>query len=125
MGLENHAVVTDFSKFAEAENLIAAAIRQDGSVPPHEAVQSPKPCHRFLAGPKHEVVGIAQEDLHRKRSQLFRRQAFHGRLRAHRHEDWRLHSSMRQMQAPSAGAGFRIAINDFERQDTSASRYSP
>jgi hypothetical protein len=67
VGLEGHAVVVNAARVAEAEDLEAAAVGQDGAVPGHEAVQPAQVADEFVAGAQVEVVGVGQ---HQRRPQL-------------------------------------------------------
>src|ERR1051325_1448142 len=50
MRLEPDTVVINVAERTQAEHLIPAAVRQDGPVPSHEAVQSTEARHRLMAG---------------------------------------------------------------------------
>ena len=67
MRLERHASFIDLSKLVQAEYLIAAAVGQDRPIPTHEAVQSAELRDGFASGTKHQVIGIAKQDLDRQR----------------------------------------------------------
>jgi hypothetical protein len=98
MRLERHAVLADFAQLREAEDLKAAAVGQDRSVPPHEAVQAAQVADQFAARPQIEVVGVAEDDLGADLAQLGRRQRLDRGLGAHRHEDGRLHQAVQGAQ---------------------------
>ena len=53
----------DLPQGAEAEDLEAAAVGEDGTVPVHEPVQSPVLPDQIVARPQVEMVGVAQDDL--------------------------------------------------------------
>ena len=57
--------------------------------------------------------------------QLIGRQPLHCRLRSDGHEHRSFDRSMRQLQATTPRSCFGILVEDFERQETRASRYSP
>src|SRR5436190_10495200 len=56
-----------------------------------------------VTGTQCEVVGVAENHLRAGVAQLLRRQTFNGRLRADRHEDRRLHNTVRRGQSAEAG----------------------
>ncbi len=58
----SYARVRHLAQLAEAEDLEAAAIRQDGARPAHGAVQLAKLRHQLRAGAQQQMVGV-QDDL--------------------------------------------------------------
>ena len=61
--LEANAFFRFFGEFAEAHHLIAAAVGQDRPVPIHELVQPAERRHPLRAGPEHQMIGIAKQDI--------------------------------------------------------------
>ena len=51
MGLEGHAFLTDLTSWCQAENLIAAAVCEQGPVPVHEPVQPPNRLYEISPRP--------------------------------------------------------------------------
>ena len=62
MRLKAHTLVRHFAQFGETENLKSAAVRQDGSVPPGEPMQSTHLSHNLMSRPEIEVIGIVQHE---------------------------------------------------------------
>jgi len=61
---EYHAVIGDFPHPAQAEDLEAARIREDGVGPRHEAVQPTQPADGLMPRAQIQMVGVGQQDLH-------------------------------------------------------------
>src|SRR5205085_10428796 len=59
---KGHAFLAYLAQIAEAENLVATGIGEDGARPGHKAMQSAQLAHLLHAGPQIEVVGVAEED---------------------------------------------------------------
>src|SRR4030067_3491000 len=84
VGAEDGPIIGDLSQPGQAEDLVAAAIGDDGAVPAHEAVEAPHLSDDLHPRTQHEVVGIAQEDVGPQLSQpiggegLYRALAPHG-----------------------------------------------
>ena len=53
-------------KLRQAHHLIAAAVGEDRTLPTHELMQSAEPRHPLRAGPQHQVVGVAKNDVRTK-----------------------------------------------------------
>lgn len=60
---KNSPLVGDLEIGGEAENLVAAAVREDGAIPIHEAMQSAELGDEFRARPEGQVIGIAENHL--------------------------------------------------------------
>ena len=63
MRLEDDALLGDFPQAAQAEDLEAAGIGEDGAGPRHEAVQPAQLADQFVPGPQKEMIGIGQQNL--------------------------------------------------------------
>ena len=87
MRAERRALLRDLSEIAEAEHLKTAAVREDGTVPVHELVQTSRLAHKFHARSEEEMIGIAEDDPRTKIVQLVGRDTLDGRLCTHGHED--------------------------------------
>lgn len=59
---EGHAVVVNFARLREREDLESARVRQHGTRPLHEAVQSAHLGHEVVAGAEVEMIGVAQHE---------------------------------------------------------------
>ena len=62
VGTEGDPFLLDGPQGGKAEDLKAAAVREDGLVPRVEAVQAAAPRHEFVAGPQVQVIGVAEDD---------------------------------------------------------------
>ena len=62
MRLKAHSLVRHLAQFGEAENLKSATVRQDGSGPPCEPVQSTHLSHDLMPRPQIQVVGVVQDE---------------------------------------------------------------
>jgi len=112
---EHHAVAGDFAHPAQAEDLVAARIREEGVGPRHEAVQPAHLADNLMPRAQIKMIGVGQQDLHAEIvGQVALAEAFDGGLRAHRHEDRGLDGSVRRVQ--QAGARPRVGAlgNHFE-----------
>src|SRR5215471_14921846 len=114
MRAEIYSLLADLPEIAEAENLKTAGVRKQRPLPAHEFVESTQVAHQLVPGAQIEMVGVAENDL---RAQLFQhilRNALHRSSSSHRHEDRRLHLTVRCDDSPCA-CGARLSIRD-ERQ---------
>jgi hypothetical protein len=68
--------------------------------------------YALASGTKHQVIGVAEDDLGAGCTDVVRHQAFHGRLRPDRHEGRRLHVSMRRDEF--AAARMAVSIEQLE-----------
>ena len=64
--LEDHALLGDLAQAAQAEDLKAAGIGEDGVRPGHEAVQSAHLADQLVPGPQIQMIGVGQQDLRRR-----------------------------------------------------------
>ena len=62
MRLKAHTLVRHLAQFSETENLKSAAVRQNGSRPPGEPMQSTHLSHDLMPRPQIEVVGVVQHE---------------------------------------------------------------
>jgi hypothetical protein len=60
---ERHALLADFAKIGQAENLEPARVCEDGSIPLHEPMQPAHAPNGFDSGPQIKMVGIAEQNL--------------------------------------------------------------
>ena len=63
MRAEGDAVFGQLAQLGQRHDLKAAAIGQDRAGPAHEFVQAAEPRHPFGAGPQHQVIGVAEDDV--------------------------------------------------------------
>ena len=100
MALEGDAIRIHLAQARKRHDLKAAGIRQDRSVPIHEAMQATKPRDTFSARPQHKVIGIAE---HHARTGGAHRIRGHGLYRtsgANGHENGRWYFAMGGVQHP-------------------------
>ena len=62
MGAKLHPLLAYLAKRTQAEDLEAAAVRENGSRPGGKAVQSSVACHKLVARAQIEMVGVAKDD---------------------------------------------------------------
>ena len=60
---EGHPLVSQFAVLGKGEDLEAAAVGQDGTVPPVELVQASGTLDDVHTGTQVQVIGVAQDDL--------------------------------------------------------------
>ena len=112
---EQHAVFGDLAQVAQAEDLEAAGIGQDGARPGHEVVQPAEFADQLVAGAQEQVIGVGQDDLGIEFvCQIALHDAFDGGLRAHRHEDGSFDDAVRGVDAAGARAGVGALGDEFK-----------
>ena len=99
---EGGALLAQLAQVAKAEDLEAAAVGQDGSIPAHERMQAAELLDQLRARPQHQVIGVGEDDLRACLAQFFRRDAFDGGLRADGHEDGRRDGAVRGLDGTRA-----------------------
>src|SRR5437016_2761131 len=114
MRAEAHALSGYFSQFGEAEDLIAAGIREDGARPGHELVQTAEFADESVPRAQIKMIGVCEDDFGAELFEGLLRQRFDGSLCADGHEEGSLDSAVRGEKAAAAGAG-RIGLPDFKR----------
>ena len=97
MGTEFHTFLTDLAQAVQAEDLKAAAIRQDGPRPGGEAMQAAVPGHEFVARAQVEMVGVAENDRRADGREVVRRDGLDGTDGSHGHEDGRRNIPVRRV----------------------------
>jgi len=97
---------------SEAEDLKAAAVREDRSRPPDEPVQTAAAGDQLVTGPQEQMVGVAQDDLGIHLLQVAMQCRLDGSLRPDRHERRRLHGAMRGLEFTEP----RQAVRALERE---------
>ncbi len=105
MGIELHAFLRDFPQLRQGKYLEAAAVRQNGTVPAHEAVKPPLTADHALSGAYMKMIGVAQLHLAVELLQIIGRDAaLDGGGRAHVHKGGRLNGSVNRYEFCSPGA---------------------
>ncbi len=99
------AIVIDFAKLAERENLEAAGVSEQGARPTDEAMQATHAADGFVSWAQIEVIGVAEDDLCAERFERVLRDGLDSALGADGHEDWCFDGLVRQDEAPAAATG--------------------
>ena len=98
---------------AQADQLEAAAVGEDGAVPAHECVQAAGALDEVDARSQREVVRVAEQDVGAACAHLVRVERLDRGVGAHRHEGGRPHLAVGGAQA--AGARRSVPGIDGER----------
>ncbi len=122
MAGKGDAFLAHLRQRGKAHHLIAAAIGQDRPVPSHETVQPAQRGHALRAGPQHQMIGVAQNDVGACRADLGRAHRLDGGGGAHRHESWG--ANIAAPHADRAGASLAVGRGDGEGE-TGASHAPP
>ena len=101
---EGHAVIVDLAQVGQAEDLEAAGIGQDRSVPGHEPMQPAQARDPLGGRAKVEVVRIPEDHLGTGVAQVPRGERLDGGLGADRHELRGLDDAVRGLDSPQPGA---------------------
>ena len=83
---EGDPVVVDLPQMRQREDLEAAGVGQDRSVPAHEPMQSPEARDPLGGRPQAQVIGVAEDHLRTGGVQIAGRQRLHRRLGPDGHE---------------------------------------
>ena len=103
MRAEGDARFGDGAQRSQRHDLESAGIGQDRVRPVHEAVQSAQGRDALGAGPQHQVIGVAEQDLGAGGGDRLRLHRLHRRGRAHGHEGRRLDGAVRGRDAAAPG----------------------
>src|ERR1700681_1448654 len=95
VGAELHAVLGELAQVAEAEDLEASGVGEDGLVPGHELLHPAKLADGFDAGAEIEMVGVVEQDLNVEFVENVLGDAFDGGQGADGHEDGSFNLSVR------------------------------
>ena len=101
-----HAFFGDLAHRAQAPHLKAAAVGQYRFVPLLKRMQAAKALHDVLPRAHPQMKSVAQNDLCAHVVQAARHHALDRAVSAHRHKDRRLHHTVVQGQAATAGQAF-------------------
>jgi hypothetical protein len=104
VALEADALFVQLPQRGEGEDLVPAAVGEEGSFPPREPVEAAEPGDERVAGPEHQVVRVREQDPRADLAQVAVQHRLDGARRAHRHEDGGLHLAVRGREPPGAGA---------------------
>ena len=114
--LERRTLLGDFVHVSEREYLESAAVGQDRLVPAHESMQTAQFCDQLTAGPKRQVVSVAEQDLCTGVGNLIDCQSFDRPLGPDGHERGGFHHAMSQMQSTTPSQSFAIRVNQIKRK---------
>ena len=90
MRSELDAVLIYLAALREAEHLVAAAVGEDRLVPADELVEAAAARDQLVAGPQHQVIGVAENDAGADLLKMLSSQGLNRALGADRHEHRRL-----------------------------------
>ncbi len=121
---EGDALLVELPQLGEAHHLEAAGIGEDGAGPVHEPVQPAQPLHPVRAGPEHEVVGVAEDQLRAGRAHGVAGHALDRACRADGHEHGRLDLAMGREQPPGARRAVRGLLLPGERHAARSNRHA-
>jgi hypothetical protein len=108
--------LADLAHLAQAPDLKAPRVGQDGLVPPLKAVQAAEALHDVQPRAHPQVEGVAQDDLRAHVFQTARHHALDGAVGAHGHEDGRLHHAVVQRERAAAGVAVGVGGDQVEGQ---------
>ncbi len=114
MRAEGYAFFADLAQIVETENLEAAGVGENGSIPRHEAVQAAHLANGFDSGTQIKMVGIAKQNLDAEFLQDILRNAFDRTKRSYGHEDWRFDFSVGHDEFARTGGvagGFNLKLD--------------
>ncbi len=109
-----HALFGDLAHLAQRPDLKTARVGQDGFVPFFELVQATKALHDVQPWAHPQMESVAQNDLSAHLVQAARHDAFDRAIRAHRHEDGRLHHPMVKGECATAGVAGGVGLEQVE-----------
>ncbi len=108
------AVIADTVQCTERKYLIAAAVGQNRTVPPHQPVQVAQRFDRLDARTHQQVIRVGQNNLRAGIVNLLRRQSLNRAARPDRHKRRRLHRAMRGGQASATGGDGSVLFEQFK-----------
>src|SRR5581483_107862 len=109
MRAEGHAFFADLAQIAQAEDLEAARVGEDGARPGHEKMQTAKLADQVDSGPEVKMIGIAEQDLDAESFEHILRHAFDGGLRTDRHENGRFNGAVWRVQGSTSRGSAQFA----------------
>src|SRR5688572_22496856 len=112
MRAERRTLFVHLATRRETEDLIAAAVGEDGLVPSDEGVETTERADAFGARPQIEMIGIGEDDLCAEIVEIAMCYGFHGALSADSHERGRVHDAVRRRQHTTPRGAVRV--RDFE-----------
>jgi hypothetical protein len=114
--LEGGPLFRDDAPPGQAEDLIPAAVGEDGPAPADEAVEAAAAGDQFVAGTQEKVIGVAEDDLRADFLEVAVPHRLDGALRADRHEGGRLDDAVRRPQLAAPGGAVAGRQREAERR---------
>ena len=114
VAFETRAFLIHVALARERENLKPARVRQHRAIPIHEAVNPAEFLKYLRTRPQQQVIRVRQKHPCARRLERLDGLPFHRRLRAHRHEDRRLHLAVQRRKRAGAGLRARRFLFQFE-----------
>jgi hypothetical protein len=114
MAAELDTVLADRAQRCEREHLEATRVREDGSLPAHEAMQAAELRDKLIAGTEVQMIGVRQNHLRAHRLQIFRVERLYRAERAHGHEGGGADLAVRR--AENSRARVSAAVLDCEAE---------
>src|SRR3977135_2530638 len=108
MRLKAHSLVRHLAQFGETENLKSATVRQNGSGPSGEPVQSTHLSHDLMPGPQIKVVALVQQETEAELLQVGWINSLYRPQRPNRDEGRRIHLAMGSTEFPQPRARLTI-----------------
>jgi hypothetical protein len=107
VALKLHAVLADRTELRQREHLESARVRENRTIPAHEAVQPAHLADDIVARAEVQVVGVGEYHRRAHSRELVRVEGLHRGERAHRHERRRLDGAVGSVKYPGACAAAR------------------
>src|SRR4029079_13303273 len=98
MAAELDAVLVDRAQSLEREDLEAAGVGEDGTIPSHERVQPPELSNELVGRAEMQMVRVAKDHLRADLAQIVRVKRLHGGERTDGHERGRIHGAVRRRE---------------------------
>jgi len=114
VGLKQDALFGDLPQRPEAEDLIAAAVRQYRPGPVHELVEPSRRRDDSVPRSEVQVIGVAQDYLRPQFPDHVRRQGLHRSLGPHGHEGRGINDSVRRTHPCQTGAAVFVLFYQFK-----------
>ena len=114
VAFEGDARIVDVVHLGKREDLISAAVGEDGAGPGHEPVEVAKLGDGFFTGAEHEVVSVGENTLGTGGGKMIGGDSLDGALRADRHEGGRIECAVSRGDSSTAGLGGCVLRNQFK-----------
>src|SRR5215470_13625303 len=115
MRLEVRALLVDGASSSQAENLIAAAVGEDGARPADKPMKASAPRDGVAAGAQIQMIRVRQEDLRPKSLQITMGDPLHRTLSTDRQKRRRLDLAVRRHQEAATSAAVDVGNAEIER----------